>query len=83
MRHYKGFTVSTSTFPTPTNCFDVQAQFLTRHTQLAQCTQLPTINREMHATYPQSTIDKGLPLLLKLHSSQGKELLKDRIYKGV
>lgn len=88
MWHYKGFTVSTLTFPTSTKCFDTEAQFLTRHTELAQCTQLPTINRGFYATHLQNIINKRLFSVLflpplKLHTSQEKGLIEDNIHKEV
>lgn len=48
MRYYKGFTVSSFAFHTFTKCFDVETQFLTRHTELAPCAQLPTISPVLH-----------------------------------
>lgn len=42
------FTLSSFAFHTSTKCFDVQIQFLTRHTELAECAQLPTIFSMLH-----------------------------------
>lgn len=66
MRHYKDFTVSSFAFRTFTKCSDVFLrqnffQILTRHTELAQCAQLPTLSPRLHTLRIQPILSFSSP----------------------
>lgn len=81
LRLYKGFTVSSSICHTSPKCLDVQTQVLTRHTELAQCTQLPTISPMLHNLRIQSI--QSFPLLKTTHIPRKGSTQRQYIYKRV